>query len=635
MSKHDETEHQTKSVTVQANFVAKRIQAIKDSAKKNLTPSDDYFNQVPKYLLSVNSIREKNKLHNEEKSSLIFTEFVKEKKDIERRYEGTKEKDALKLKMNELEMAYFKYAKKNASYDRLGKATLFADSITDSFVRISRYTDIDRDGTEHDRIRTDRFKVSVINRYIDQESKKMAGVHINTKLRSTIMRNFAPYIKEFTPLKPAFYGEFFNTYKPNGFLDVQVKNVLSVENFTEITMPQRYPIINALLENIAPYIDERVFLLNWLSTILNTAKKTKTAIVLKGIQRTGKGVFSSKIIEHAMHESNCFVATNANLSDNFNSYLEDKLFITFDEVKGDFHKDKDIANRIKLIVSEENISIRTMHTNPYMIRFTANCIFLSNEDLPMAMDQSDERLSVIETKSRTLLQVARSMGYELTEFISLLEKERDSFLVHLKMCKFSIPLAMSTIKNKTKKAIQDATSTTQSVLKTAFRSQDLETIDEILEEAIQDTKNSILIKSEVEKSVPSEMGNPMKVKEAIPFPHSNINMKSIFMEEFKAGFISNTSLKWFSNITNIEHILKSDTKFGNFWNLVLNQASLIKLKWEDSLNTPEGIQLVTFTHSEKFRPINQHEDIKTFHFNKKTFAFMGKKTAVELTQDIF
>ena len=57
MSKHDETEHQTKSVTVQANFVAKRIQAIKDSAKKNLTPSDDYFNQVPKYLLSVNSIR--------------------------------------------------------------------------------------------------------------------------------------------------------------------------------------------------------------------------------------------------------------------------------------------------------------------------------------------------------------------------------------------------------------------------------------------------------------------------------------------------------------------------------------------------------------------------------------------------
>lgn len=622
------------SVTQQANSITSKIQAIRDSAKKNLTPSDDYFNQVGEHLLTVNAIREKSKLHNEDKSALTFNEFVEEKKDIERRYEGTKEKEALQLKMKELEMAYFKYAKKNASYDRLGKATLFFDAVTDMFVRISRYIDIDKDGTEHDRIRTDRFKQSVINRYIDLESKKLTGVHIDTKLRTTILRNFKPYIKEFTPLKPAFYGEFFNTYKPNGFLDVRVKNVLSVENFIEITMPQRYPVINALLENIAPYIDERVFLLNWLSTILNTAKKTKTAIILKGIQRTGKGVFSSKIIEYAMHESNCFVATNANLSDNFNSYLEDKLFITFDEVKGDFHKDKDIANKIKLIVSEENISIRTMHTNPYMIRFTANCIFLSNEDLPIPMDQSDERLSVIETKSRTLLQVARSMGYELTEFISLLEKERDAFLVHLKMCKFSVPLAMSTIKNKTKKAIQDATSTTQSVLKTAFRSQDLETIDEILEEAIQDTRNSTLIKSEVEKSVQTEQG-AMKVKESIPFHHTNINMKSIFMEEFKAGLISNTSLKWFSNVTNIEHILKSDTKFGNFWNLVLNQATLIKLKWEDNLNTPEGVKLVPFTHSEKFRAINQHEELKTFHFNQKTFVFMGKKTAVELTQDIF
>ena len=628
------TELQTKSVTQQANSITSKIQAIRNSAKQNLTPSDDYYNQVAEYLVAVNSIREKNKLHNEDKSSLIFNEFVEEKKDINRRYENAKDSATIALKITELELAYFAYAKKNASYERLGKATLFYDSITDMYVRISRYIDVEKDGTEHDRIRTDRFKPSTINKYIDLESKKLAGVHIDTKLRTTILRNFKPFIKEFAPLKPAFYGEFFNTYKPNGFLDVNVKNVLSVENFTEITMPQRYPVINALLENIAPYIDERVFLLNWLSTILNTAKKTKTAIILKGIQRTGKGVFSSKIIEYAMHESNCFVATNANLSDNFNSYLEDKLFITFDEVKGDFHKDKDIANKIKLIVSEENISIRTMHTNPYMIRFTANCIFLSNEDLPIPMDQSDERLSVIETKSRTLLQVARSMGYELTEFISLLEKERDAFLVHLKMCKFSIPLAMSTIKNKTKKAIQDATSTTQSVLKTAFRSQDLETIDEILEEAIQDTKNSTLIKSEVEKSVQTEQG-AMKVKEAIPFPHSNIHMKSIFIEEFKAGLISNTSLKWFSNVTNIEHILKSDTKFGNFWNLVLNQASLIKLKWEDNLNTPEGVQLVPFTHSEKFRPINQHEDLKTFHFNQKTFVFMGKKTAVELTQDIF
>lgn len=625
------TEQQDTSVTQQANSITSKIQAIKESAKQTLTNADDYFNKVNEYLINVNTIREQNKLHNDGKSSIIFNEFIEEKKDIEKRYEGTSKLDE---KLSELEMAYFKYAKKNASYDRLGKATLFYDSITDTYVRISRYTDTDRDGTEHDRIRTDRFKPATINKYIDLESKKLAGVHIDTKFRTTILRNFKPYIKEFAPLKPAFFGEFFNTYKPNGFLDVQVENILHVEKFVEISMPQRYPAINALLENIAPYIDERVFLLNWLSTILNTAKKTKTAIILKGIQRTGKGVFASKIIEYAMHESNCFVATNANLSDNFNSYLEDKLFITFDEVKGDFHKDKDIANKIKLIVSEENISIRTMHTNPYMIRFTANCIFLSNEDLPIPMDQSDERLSVIETKSKTLFQVAQGMNLDLTQFIELLEKERDAFLIHLKMCKFNKQLAMSTIQNKTKKAIQDATSTTQAVLKTAFRSQDLETISEILDEAIQDTKDITLVKADVESLVSGEY-EMTKVKKTIPFPHTNINMKIMFMEEFKAGLLSNTSLKWFSIVTNIEHILKADTKFGNFWNLVLNQATLIKLKWEENRSIDGAMKLVEFTQSEKFRAVDQHAELSTFHFNQKTFVFTGKKTAVEMIEDIF
>ena len=614
--------------------INKKVKAIKDNARKNLTPNDDYFNIVDKKLYEVNKIREQSKLHNEDKASANFAEFNEAKKSINKRYEGLDDAENLKKKFKELEYAYIKYAKKNASIDRLGSATLFYDSITDMYVRISRYVDIDTDGREIDRIRTDRFKPVTINKYIDLESKKLAGVHIETKSRTAILREFKPYIKEFAPLKPAFYGEYFNTYVPNGFLDVKVDNLIEVHKFTEITLPQRYPVINALLENIAPYIDERVFLLNWLSTILNTAKKTKTAIILKGIQRTGKGVFASKIIEYAMHESNCFVATNANLSDTFNSYLEDKLFITFDEVKGDFHKDKDIANKIKLIVSEENISIRTMHTNPYMIRFSANCIFLSNEDLPIPMDQSDERLSVIETKSKTLLQVARGMGYEIGEFISLLEKERDEFLVHLKMCNYSKQLAMSTIANKTKKAIQDATSTTQSVLKTAFRSQDLDTISEMLDEAIADTKSETLIKQEIEASASGDY-ETIKSKKIIPFPYNNAEMKIIFMDEFKSGLISNTSLKWFSKVTNIEHILKSDTKFGNFWNLVLSKASIIKLRWSENRHIDGTTQLIEVEHGERFRAINQHELPTTFHFNKKTFTFTSSKIAIEIQREVF
>jgi hypothetical protein len=613
--------------------IQSKVNAIKNNARENLTSADDYYNNVEPYLREVVEIREQNKLHNDKKSKELLQKLLDDIQDI---HDDFKRDDfdvkKYKSKQEALVQAYYRYAKANASLDRLGDATLFYDAVTDMYVRISRYEDVLHDGSKHDRIRTDRFKPTTINKFIDAESKKLIGTHIDTSFRAAILREFKPYVKEFAPLKPSFYGEFFNTYKPNGFLDVKVENSITVEKFVDITMPKRYPIINSLLENIAPFIDERVFLLNWLSTILNTAKKTKTAIILKGIQRTGKGVFASKIIEYAMHESNCFVATNANLSDSFNSYLEDKLFITFDEVKGNFHKDKDIANKIKLIVSEENISIRTMHTNPYMVRFSANCIFLSNEDLPIPMDQSDERLSVIETKSRTLEEVAREKLITKSEFISLLEKERDEFLVHLKMCKFDKQRAMSTIKNKTKKSIQDATSTTQSVLKTAFRSNDFELIDGILEEAIQDTKNDFLIKKEEDVLEEGRHGKT-KIKKPIPFNFKNIDMKHNFIDEFKAGIISNTSLKWFSIVTNIEHILKNDSKFGNFWNLILSQATIVKLKWEETNMKDGKATKQTKECQEKFRTIDQHAHIDSFFFNKKEFIFLSdkRKTAKEIT----
>ena len=225
------------------------------------------------------------------------------------------------------------------------------------------------------------------------------------------------------------------------------------------------------------------------------------------------------------------------------------------------------------------------------------------------------------------------MGHDLHSFIELLEKERDAFLVHLKMCKYSKQMAMSTIQNKTKKAIQDATSTTQAMLKTAFRAKDYETIDDLLEEAIQDKKEDQLVKEEVEVFAEGDEGS-YRVKKQIPFKYNNEEMKKLFMKEFRAGFISNTSLKWFSKILNIDHILKSDFKFGNFWNLVLTQAVIIKLKWFEKRFIDGKHQDVQLEHKEKFRLVDQHQKVDIFHFDNKNFMFTGTKTAIQVEEQI-
>lgn len=604
--------------------ITKKIQAIKQNARENLTAQDDFYMEVPNHLKNVELIREKNKLHNDGKSQALKEQFFKDKAEIDKWYEDNKSDATMNDKLTKLKNAYLKYATKNARLDRIGEATVFHDAMTDNFIWQKRYKEKDRDGIEHDRVDTNRVNQNVINGFIDAECKKLIGTLLSTAERTTIRRNLNIFFKQFEPLKDKFYGDFFNTYTPHGFLDVRVDNKVNIEKFVTVSMPKRYPAINALLENIAPDSSERIFLLNWLSTILNTAKKTKTAPVLKGIQRTGKGVFATKIIEYAMHESNCFIATNSNLADNFNGYLEDKLFITFDEVKGDFKTDKDIGNKIKGIVSEDKYQIRTMHTNPYMITLWCNCIFLSNDDLPIPMDQSDGRFTIIETKPRKLMDVAETdFKLDIGDFISLIEKERDLFLVHLKMCLFDKKLAMSTIENQSKKVIQDAIATHEAVLKTAFRNQDKESIEDILDEATQDILNDTLMKKETEIIVTDNIDTP-KVKKQIPFNHPNKTMKHIFIKEFEAGLISNTSLKWFSRVLNLEHIFKDDKKFGSFWNKVLTGAETITLKFDEPIKGGDN------KLKEKFRRLKPHEDISGLHYDGKDFTLTTPKTAQQL-----
>ena len=599
--------------------ITDKINDIKNSAIANLKDEDSY-SQVSDYLNQAIKIREDAKEHNLSSTKKLIENFKEAKKSILKDINESDDATFIQKNREALKDQFLLYANKNASNDKLNLDTLFYDAVTDLYIRINRYNDRNRDGSTSERIRIDRFKPTAIKKFIDKHTKEMLGHHIKNDEVSSIIREIKPYIKEFAPLKPKFYGEYFNTYTPNGFLDLNVENKIEINKFVETTLPKRYPAINTLLTNIAPKQEEREFLLNWLSTILNTAQKTKTAIVLKGIQRTGKGVFTTKIIEHAMHSSNCFTATNQNLSDNFNNYLEDKLFITFDEVKGDYKNDKDLANKVKMIVSEDKISIRSMHTNPYMVDLYANCIFLSNEDVPLPLDQSDERFTIIETRSKTLKEAISSTmnNIDIHNFIKMIESERDEFLIHLKMCRYDKNLASSTLKNDIKNTIQDATASTGAMLKTVFRNKDIETVGEILREANEGIGFEYLTHKEIDVvTIHPTTGEKMKTRKVVAFNYNNDIMQEIFIKEFKSGIISNTSLKWFSTINKIEHILKNDKKFGSFWNLILNKPIIIKFVIDNQ------------KQSERFRKIDEYQNITKMHFDNRLFTLSGK-TAIEI-----
>jgi len=600
-------------------MIDNKIKEIRKKAMDNLKDEDNY-SKVADYLEEAIKIRDEAKEHNMDahKDALknfynIHKSLIVAKKELSR--ESSKYHEMVDAINYDIEKNATNYAIKQAEMDRLDKDTMFYMGVTDTYIKINRYNQIDSNGNEVERIRVDRIKEKATKKFIETKIKALSKKMLPTANISHILRYYKPYNKTFQPLKPRMFGDFFNTYTPNGFLDVKVENTIDINKFVEITLPKRYPAINLLLKNIAPKQEELEYLLNWFSTILNTSKKIKTSIILKGIQRTGKGVFVTKLIEYSVHRDNCFTATNGNLSEKFNNYLEDKQFIIFDEVKGDYKNDKDLANKVKLIVSEDRMNIRSMGVDPYMIDFYANCIFLSNEDVPLPLDQSDERFTIIETRSRTLKKAINDD--DIDEFIKKIEDERDEFLIQLKMCKYNRDLASSTLKNDIKNVIQDATASTSNILKTVFRNRDKNTIEDILNDAIKDIEKEYLPLKEVEVVENNELGQKIKFKKIIPFEFDNATMSRNFIKEFEFGMLSNTSLKWFSTITKIEHILKNDKKFGSFWNLILNKPIIISISIDNK------------KLAERFRKIDEHQDISRINFKNKMFMLTGK-TAIEV-----
>jgi hypothetical protein len=150
------------------------------------------------------------------------------------------------------------------------------------------------------------------------------------------------------------------------------------------------------------------------------------------------------------------------------------------------------------------------------------------------------------------------------------------------------------------------------------------TIEEMIIEAISDVMNEQIIKSEGDYFRQGVDGD-FKVKKQIPFEHSNATMLEHFKDEFNCGQLSNTSLKWFAKVLQIEHIFKSDRKFGDFWNLILSTPTSVTLK------LPELKKI------EKFRKINPHNEITKFKFNGLSYIYIGDKTAEPLqgAEDVF
>ncbi len=136
--------------------------------------------------------------------------------------------------------------------------------------------------------------------------------------------------------------------------------------------------------------------LKWLAyPIQHPGAKMQTAMVVHGPQGTGKSLVFEAVCK--IYGEYGTIIGQESIEDKYNSdWTEKKLFVLADEVVArtdTYH----IKNRLKGLVTGDKVRVNPKFVAAHVEKNCMNFVFLSNEDLPLALEKDDRRHIVIWT----------------------------------------------------------------------------------------------------------------------------------------------------------------------------------------------------------------------------------------------
>ncbi len=155
------------------------------------------------------------------------------------------------------------------------------------------------------------------------------------------------------------------------------------------------------------------WVLKWLAyPIQHPGAKLKTAVVIHGPQGTGKNMFFEAVM--AIYGPYGRVIDQGAIEDKFTDWLSRKLFLIADEViaRSDVYH---IKNKLKTIITGEWCRINPKNLAAYDEKNHVNMVFLSNETMPVVLEEDDRRHAVIWTPDKLSAEFYAEVKREIDE----------------------------------------------------------------------------------------------------------------------------------------------------------------------------------------------------------------------------
>ncbi len=251
-----------------------------------------------------------------------------------------------------------------------------------------------------------------------------------------------------------------------------------------IEKPTKEPkTILTLIKHLVNYHDERYhYFLNWLAYYWATFKRPLTAIVLKGEQGAGKGIFANDVIIPLFGENQVSILTNETLENKFKAdKFENKSFYIFEETsKGDVKSNKDIKEFIKQIITNDKVPMDRKHKKGVDVKITAPSLFFTNEAKFLEIEPSDRRFSVFLTGGKIVDTDFLGFGsYE--KLAEQIKKELPDFARYLYHYPVNTELIKLPMNTPEKEAVVHLTNNSFQTFLYALKKKDLEFFEDLQE----------------------------------------------------------------------------------------------------------------------------------------------------------
>lgn len=184
------------------------------------------------------------------------------------------------------------------------------------------------------------------------------------------------------------------------------------------------------------------WIINWLAYFFQGLKKSQVALVLIGIQGSGKGIFFNEIIKPLFGETFTKTINDKSLNTKYKGALvEYTLFTNLDEISTNRSLNDSDKNFIKALVTNESITAEKKFENlGKETPLYSQILITSNEAYALEIEENDRRFTVFGTGDS--LQNTNFQGLGSYEALSIeIKAELELFVCYLKAYSVDVKLA--------------------------------------------------------------------------------------------------------------------------------------------------------------------------------------------------